>query len=83
MKNNNGSNKLNTDSNQLDLGLDSDHSPRCTKPVTRQRHGHASLWFRRMRQIVDNARDWRPAPSPRPFQPLLGKALSHERQLTE
>ncbi len=83
INNHNGTHELNTDSNQLDLGLGSDHSARCTKPVTRRRHSHASLWFRRMRQIVDSARDWRPAPSPRPLQPLLGKALSQERQLTE
>lgn len=28
----------------------------------------AQWWFRRMRQIVDRAADWRPAPPPRPVQ---------------
>ena len=28
----------------------------------------AQWWFRRMRQIVDGALDWEPAPPPRPEQ---------------
>jgi hypothetical protein len=78
---NNGSNGQT--SNQLDLGLDAPAKPRCDKTTARRRHSQASVWFRRMRQIVDSARDWQPAPPPRPVQPLLGQALSHERQLTE
>ncbi len=29
-------------------------------------------WFERMRQIVDCARDWQPAPAPRPEQTSFG-----------
>jgi hypothetical protein len=32
------------------------------------RHNRAEWWFRRMRQIVDLASDWQPAPPPRPVQ---------------
>jgi hypothetical protein len=40
---------------------------------TRRSHGHqstsaSSWWFQRMRQIVDRAFDWQPAPEPRPEQ---------------
>ncbi len=31
----------------------------------------AQWWFRRMRQIVDCALDWEPAPPPRPEQPVI------------
>jgi hypothetical protein len=31
----------------------------------------AQWWFRRMRQIVDSALDWQPAPPPRPEQTLF------------
>jgi len=31
----------------------------------------AQWWFRRMRQIVDSALDWEPAPPPRPEQALF------------
>ena len=79
---NNGS--IEQNSNQLELGLDPANQPRCTKTAHRRRHSQASVWFRRMRQIVESARDWQPAPPPiPPSQPLLGQALSHERQLTE
>jgi len=32
------------------------------------RQNRAQWWFRRMRQIVDLATDWRPTPPPRPVQ---------------
>ena len=34
----------------------------------RERQNRAQWWFRRMRQIVDLASDWQPAPPPRPVQ---------------
>lgn len=49
----------------------------------RRRQTQARLWFNRMRQIVENATDWRPASPPRPVQPLLGKVVSAEYQLAE
>ncbi len=33
-----------------------------------RRLSRAQWWFQRMRQVVDGARDWRPAPAPRPEQ---------------
>ena len=82
---NNGSNEQNrSNDRQLDLGLDgAPAQPRCSKTARRRRHSQAGVWFRRMRQIVDSGRDWQPAPAARPVQPLLGKALSAEKQLTE
>ena len=33
-----------------------------------KRLNRAHWWFERMRQVVDRAMDWRPAPPPRPEQ---------------
>ncbi len=33
-----------------------------------RRQGRAHWWFERMRQVVDRAIDWEPAPPPRPEQ---------------
>lgn len=39
------------------------------KASYRQRkQSRAQWWFQRMRQIVERARDWQPAPAPRPVQ---------------
>jgi hypothetical protein len=38
----------------------------------------AAWWFAQMRQIVNSAMDWQPAPTPPPEQEWLG--LSHHRQ---
>ena len=90
---NKGSNEQNSNenSNQLELGFSGGPAgeARCTKPAMRRRHSQASVWFRRMRQIVESARDWQPAPPAVDSQPSTlnrsqnGPALSHERQLTE
>jgi hypothetical protein len=37
-------------------------------PRRQRRHTRAQWWFQRMRQIVDLATEWPPAPSPRPVQ---------------
>ena len=42
-------------------------TPRCTERRQR-RLGRAHWWFQRMRQLVDRATDWEPAPPPRPEQ---------------
>ena len=34
----------------------------------RRRLSRAQWWFQRMRQVVERARDWQPAPTPRPEQ---------------
>ena len=51
--------------------------------VARQprKQSRAQWWFQRMRQIVDRATDWRPAPPPRPVQiwfPAADDRLSGE-----
>ncbi len=33
-----------------------------------QRQARAAAWFRVLRQVVDRATDWQPAPPPRPVQ---------------
>ena len=48
---------------------------RCTRLAPLANQGpsfrRAQWWFRRMRQIVDSALDWQPAPPPRPEQTLF------------
>jgi hypothetical protein len=49
----------------------------CTfRPVVRRqkRLTRARWWFRQMRSVVNQARDWAPAPEPRPEQTYLGLA---------
>ena len=53
---------------QLELSLG---NPRATHLPRANRHPSAYTsrwWFERMRQIVDRAFDWQPAPPPRPEQ---------------
>jgi hypothetical protein len=53
---------------QLELSLPNETI--CPSVARRQRRiTRASLWFSRMRQVVDNAVDYAPAPTPR-NQPL-------------
>jgi hypothetical protein len=58
--------KINTNS-QLELNI---QGPALNRPLTsRQRHiQSASFWFQRMRQAVERATGWNPAPPPRPEQ---------------
>lgn len=53
---------------QLELSFES----RCARLAPSAAHSpafrSAQWWFRRMRQIVDCALDWEPAPAPRPEQ---------------
>ena len=53
---------------QLELSLG---NPRVTPPLRancRPATFNSGWWFQRMRQIVDRAFDWQPAPPPRPEQ---------------
>ena len=53
---------------QLELSLG---NPRVTPSLRANRRPstfNSGLWFQRMRQIVDRAFDWQPAPPPRPEQ---------------
>lgn len=52
---------------QMELGLENPRGGRSPNPRPR-RMGRANWWFDRMRQIVDRAMDWQPAPPPRPEQ---------------
>jgi hypothetical protein len=52
---------------QLELGLAIGKNCR-TVESSRRGAGRASWWFERMRQLVDRATDWEPAPPPRPEQ---------------
>jgi hypothetical protein len=77
---------------QLELHLQ--NRQRCAARTASRRRTNAQRWFSRMRQIVDNAVEWRPIPTPRPYQtcfagplaprmPSVGTASNHERELTE
>ncbi len=56
---------------QLELSFQT-RGPRLAPPAHHNpAFRRAQWWFRRMRQIVDGALDWQPAPPPRPEQVLL------------
>ena len=52
---------------QMELSLDKARECQSVKRPQR-RSGHANWWFIQMRQVVDRAFDWQPAPEPRPEQ---------------
>jgi hypothetical protein len=57
---------------QLELGLAG--ANRCPRSVQRERRlNRADWWFDRMRQVVDRAFDWEPAPRFQAEQILLTK----------
>ena len=59
-----------TNQNQLELGLAA--ANRCPRVTRReQRLNRANWWFDQMRQVVDRAFDWEPAPRPQSEQILL------------
>ncbi len=70
---------------QLELSFEAANT--VAKP--RAFHGRptrAQWWFQRMRQLVDNATDWLPAPPPRPEQtcfPGSYRQPTDQRQLCE
>lgn len=59
---------------QMELGFD---AHRECPPITRRqrRLSRACWWFARMRQVVDHAMDWRPAPEARPEQTCFADAF--------
>jgi hypothetical protein len=66
---------------QMELGLDARQA--CVSRYRRHRGmSRARWWFARMRQMVDSATDWEPAPPARPVQssfiPLLARADGHK-----
>jgi len=72
---------------QLELGFAAVPRPRSPGP-RRPGQGGAAWWFQRMRQLVDCARNWPPAPPPSGgLHPLRGTAIpqatSVRRQICE
>jgi len=63
---------------QLEMSFE---GPVAFRPVIRRhrRMVRARWWFEQMRQVVDRAWDWEPAPPARPEQVSLTLAQGHER----
>ena len=66
--------KINSNS-QLELSI---QNPAPCRSLTRsqRRRQTAAFWFNRMRQVVERATGWNPAPAPRPEQTSLNHQLS-------
>jgi hypothetical protein len=68
-----------TNQKQMELGLAG--ANRCPRVVHRERRRHrAHWWFDHMRQVVERAMDWEPAPRFQPEQiwlPEAGKNNNH------
>lgn len=58
---------------QLELGFAGNRAIRLT--ARQRRMGRASWWFARMREVVEGAFEWQPAPSPRPEQICFANAF--------
>ena len=86
---------MKTKQSNAQLELHFQNRQRCLTRTASRRRTNAQRWFNRMREIVDNAVDWRPAPEPRLFKtsfagPLAPRTLelgitgqAHEHQLAE
>ena len=59
----------NATNQQLELGLNGGRPRHAGRPA--QRASRAAWWFARMREAVDSAFDWQPAPAPRREQTVL------------
>jgi hypothetical protein len=53
---------------QLELSFNTRNARQLSRGTRRPSVRNPQWWFRRMRQIVDNALDWQPAPPPPPEQ---------------
>jgi len=58
---------MNMNNEQLELSLSKNASVLSARRTT-PRRARASWWFTQMRQLVDRAMDWPPAPPARPEQ---------------
>jgi hypothetical protein len=56
-----------TTNEQMELGIGKTKPCRSVKRSQR-RQGRANWWFQQMREVVDKAIDWQPAPPARPEQ---------------
>jgi hypothetical protein len=70
-----------TNDEQMELSLECGRG--CPPAVRRGRPGRAHWWFERMRQVVDRARDWQPAPPERPEQIWFAASAAVSRRGTE
>jgi hypothetical protein len=67
-----------TNQKQLELGLAG--ANRCPRAVKRERRlNRANWWFDHMRQVVDRALDWEPAPRFQPEQIWLTEVQKENR----
>jgi hypothetical protein len=64
----------NTTSNQLELGFQNRGQASASKTRVIVRRRRATVWFNRMRQVVERTIDRTPAPTPRPEQTWLPSA---------
>ena len=70
---------MNTLNAQLELGFGNVRT-RTSTAARNSRRARAQWWFHQMRDVVNRALDWQPAPEPRPEQIwLMQNALSHKR----
>ncbi|HWH69885.1 MAG TPA: hypothetical protein VNT26_10895 [Candidatus Sulfotelmatobacter sp.] len=72
---------MNKIKDQLELSIPAARHRRQTPDRNQRRRQRARFWFERMRQIVDHAQDWEPAPPPRDEQMLL--ADTYRQVLTQ
>ena len=64
-----------TTQEQMELGLATANN--CTRLAQREPHpNRATWWFGQMRQVVDRAFDWEPAPRFQPEQILFSQGRS-------
>jgi hypothetical protein len=56
---------------QLELSLDASRAPQSLRTNHPPSPFTSRWWFQQMRQMVDRAFDWQPAPPPRPEQTWL------------
>ena len=52
---------------QMELGIENGRTGR-SQPRPQRRQTRAQWWFQQMREVVDKAFDWQPAPPARPEQ---------------
>jgi hypothetical protein len=65
--------------NQKQMELELAGANRCPRTVQRERRlNRANWWFSQMRQVVDRALDWEPAPRFQSQQVLLGEDRHHQ-----
>jgi hypothetical protein len=71
--------KMMTEQQQMELGLAAGAN-RCPRVARRDRRlNHAQWWFDQMRQVVERAMDWEPAPRFRPEQIWLPDTHKQDR----